>query len=148
MKEWAQEHGKPVRQRSARQETTKKKAGTLPLSMYKKPQPILDDGGLNIDDEDEVLLEEEEQDGDVNEIQPEEEEQEMVYDQPEESPCDFIDHEPSESESESDESGESEDNNDNSADAIPEQLRVLAIPRRASSRVVVPNSKYGKMFKK
>ena len=32
MKEWAQEHGKSVRQRSARQETTKKKAGTLPLS--------------------------------------------------------------------------------------------------------------------
>ena len=43
MKEWAQEHGKYVRQRSARQETTKKKAGTLPLSMYRRPQPILDD---------------------------------------------------------------------------------------------------------
>ena len=33
MIERAREHGKPVRQRSARQQTTKKNAGTLPLSM-------------------------------------------------------------------------------------------------------------------
>ena len=70
MKEWAQEHGKSVRQRSARQETTKKKAGTLPLSMYRRPQPILDD-----------VHNDENEDGEANEIQSEEEEyeQEMEY---------------------------------------------------------------------
>ena len=70
MKEWAQEHGKSVRQRSARQETTKKKAGTLPLSMYRRPQPILDD-----------VHNHENEDGEANEIQSEEEEyeQEMTY---------------------------------------------------------------------
>ena len=34
MLEWANEHGRCVRQRSVRQETTKFKAGTLPLNMY------------------------------------------------------------------------------------------------------------------
>ena len=34
MKNWAKSHGKCVRQRTVRQETTKYKAGTLPLSMY------------------------------------------------------------------------------------------------------------------
>ena len=66
MKEWAQEHGKSVRQRSARQETTKKKAGTLPLSMYRRPQPILDD-----------VHDDENEDGEANEIQSEEEEYEQ-----------------------------------------------------------------------
>ncbi len=34
MREWASTHGKAVRQRSVRQETTMFKAGTLPLNMY------------------------------------------------------------------------------------------------------------------
>lgn len=35
MREWAAQHGKCVRQRTVRQETTKFKAGTLPLNMYR-----------------------------------------------------------------------------------------------------------------
>ena len=34
MRKWANTHGKCVRQRTVRQETTKYKAGTLPLNMY------------------------------------------------------------------------------------------------------------------
>ena len=34
MRNWANTHGKCVRQRIVRQETTKYKAGTLPLNMY------------------------------------------------------------------------------------------------------------------
>ena len=34
MLEWAANNGKAVRQRTVRQETTKLKAGTLPLNMY------------------------------------------------------------------------------------------------------------------
>ena len=34
MLEWAANYGKAIRQRTARQETTKFKAGTLPLNMY------------------------------------------------------------------------------------------------------------------
>ena len=62
MKEWAQEHVK----QSARQETTKRRLEHF--SMYKRPQPILDDVELIIDDENE--------DTEANEIQPEEEEEE------------------------------------------------------------------------
>lgn len=40
MREWAQEHGKAVRQRTVRQCTTKHTAGTLPLNMYEKELPI------------------------------------------------------------------------------------------------------------
>ncbi len=36
MRSWARDHGKCVRQRTARQETTKFKAGTLPLNMYEQ----------------------------------------------------------------------------------------------------------------
>jgi len=35
MREWAVQHGKCVRQRTVRQETTKFKAGTSPLNMYR-----------------------------------------------------------------------------------------------------------------
>ena len=34
MREWAENYGKAVRQRTVRQETTMFKAGTLPLNMY------------------------------------------------------------------------------------------------------------------
>ena len=34
MLEWAANNGKAIRQRTVRQETTKFKAGTLPLNMY------------------------------------------------------------------------------------------------------------------
>ena len=34
MLEWAANNGKPIRQRTVRQETTKFKAGTLPLNLY------------------------------------------------------------------------------------------------------------------
>ena len=34
MRKWARDHGKCVRHRTVRQETTKYKAGTLPLNMY------------------------------------------------------------------------------------------------------------------
>ena len=34
MRKWARDHGKCVKQRTVRQETTKYKAGTLPLNMY------------------------------------------------------------------------------------------------------------------
>ena len=40
MREWAHNNGKSVRQRTVRQETTKYKAGTLPLNMYKRKQTI------------------------------------------------------------------------------------------------------------
>ena len=40
MREWAQEQGKAVRQRTARQCTTKHNAGTLALNMYDKELPI------------------------------------------------------------------------------------------------------------
>ena len=33
MRKWARDHGKCVRQRTARQETTKYKAGTIPLNV-------------------------------------------------------------------------------------------------------------------
>merc|ERR1712208_143186 len=46
MSNWATEYGKPVRQRTARQETTKKKAGTLPLYVYRRPIPIREDTTL------------------------------------------------------------------------------------------------------
>ena len=36
MREWAQEHGKAVRQLTIRQTNTKHAAGTLPLHMYRK----------------------------------------------------------------------------------------------------------------
>ena len=42
MREWASNNGKSVRQRTVRQETTKYKAGTLPLNMYERKQPIGD----------------------------------------------------------------------------------------------------------
>ena len=89
--------------------------------MYKRPQPILDDVELIIDDKNE--------DTEANEIQPEEEEEEqkMEYDIPDESPSlsEFIDQEPDESE-QSDESEDIEDNDDNFDDesqALPEHLR-------------------------
>lgn len=40
MREWAQEHGKAVRQQTVRQCTTKHNAGTLPLNMYEKELAI------------------------------------------------------------------------------------------------------------
>ena len=40
MPEWAQEHGRAVRQRTVRQCTTKHNAGTLPLNMDEKELPI------------------------------------------------------------------------------------------------------------
>ena len=40
MRQWAQEHGKAVRQQTVRQCTTKHSAGTLPLNMYQKELPI------------------------------------------------------------------------------------------------------------
>ena len=40
MKEWARNNGKSVRQRTVQQETTKYKAGTLPLNMYEGNQPV------------------------------------------------------------------------------------------------------------
>ena len=36
MRQCAREHGKCVRQRTVHQETTKYKAGTLPLNMYER----------------------------------------------------------------------------------------------------------------
>ena len=36
MRSWARDNGKCVRQRTVRQETTKFKAGTLPLNMYEQ----------------------------------------------------------------------------------------------------------------
>ena len=40
MREWAQEHGKVVRQLTIRQTNTKHAAGTLPLNMYRKELPV------------------------------------------------------------------------------------------------------------
>ena len=40
LREWAQEHGKAVRQRTERQYTTKHNAGTLPLIVYEKELPF------------------------------------------------------------------------------------------------------------
>ena len=40
MRQWAQEHGKAVRQQTVRQCTTKHSAGTLPSNMYQKDLPI------------------------------------------------------------------------------------------------------------
>jgi len=40
MRDWASSNGKCVRQRTIRQETTKFKAGTLPLNMYNKKVPL------------------------------------------------------------------------------------------------------------
>ena len=40
MREWAQEHGKAVRQLTIRQTNTKHAAGTLPLNMYRKELPV------------------------------------------------------------------------------------------------------------
>ena len=40
MQEWAQEHGKAVRQRTVRQCTTKHNAGTLPLNVQEKELPL------------------------------------------------------------------------------------------------------------
>ena len=37
IKNWASEFGRPVRQRSVRQDTTKYNAGTLPLNAYRTP---------------------------------------------------------------------------------------------------------------
>ena len=42
LREWAQEHGKAVRQRTVRQYTTKHNAGTLPLIVYEKELPFLE----------------------------------------------------------------------------------------------------------
>ena len=43
MHDWANEIGKPVRQRPARQETMKKKCGTLPLEMYPHKSQVSED---------------------------------------------------------------------------------------------------------
>ena len=53
MRNWAHENGKSVRQRTVRQETTKYKAGTLPLNMYEGRNPggerlQFKDGSVNI----------------------------------------------------------------------------------------------------
>ena len=40
MREWAQEHGKAVRQLTIRQTNTKHAAGTLPLHMHQKELPV------------------------------------------------------------------------------------------------------------
>lgn len=40
MRQWAQEHGKAVRQLTVRQNNTKHKSGTLPLNMYQKELPV------------------------------------------------------------------------------------------------------------
>lgn len=40
MREWAQEHGQAVRQRTVRQNNTKYASGTLPLNMYEKNLPV------------------------------------------------------------------------------------------------------------
>ena len=42
MREWARNNEKSVRQRTLPQETTKYKAGALPLNMYERKQPIGD----------------------------------------------------------------------------------------------------------
>ena len=42
MREWARNNEKSVRQSTVRQETTKYKAGTLPLTMYERKQPIME----------------------------------------------------------------------------------------------------------
>ena len=76
MREWAREYGKPVKQRSARQETAKKKAGTLPMFMYRRPTQVQEDIEL-IEDEGDA-------DEEVNEEDEVEVEQEMEYD-PDES---------------------------------------------------------------
>ena len=39
-RQWPKDHGKCVRQRTVRQETTKFKAGTLPLNMYESVKQI------------------------------------------------------------------------------------------------------------
>ena len=46
MREWAQEHGKAVWQRTVRQCTTKRYAGTLPLNMYEKGVTYLGESNL------------------------------------------------------------------------------------------------------
>ena len=68
----------------------------------------------------------------------------MTGDWPDESPLseDFNDQEPSESEDD-EEFDESEENSDDEPQALPEHLRFLARPRSSSSRVIIPNSKYG-----
>ena len=40
MQEWAQEHGKAVRQLTIRQANTKHASGTLPLNMYRNELPV------------------------------------------------------------------------------------------------------------
>ena len=40
MRQWAKDHGKTVRQRTARQNNTMHSAGTVPLHMYQKDIPV------------------------------------------------------------------------------------------------------------
>ena len=40
MREWAVQHGKCVRQRTMRQETTKFKVGTMPLNIYRPADSV------------------------------------------------------------------------------------------------------------
>ena len=62
MREWAREYGKPVKQRLARQETAKKKAGTLSMFIYRRPTQVQEDIELIEDegDADEEVNEEDE----------------------------------------------------------------------------------------
>ncbi len=49
MKSWATDHGKCVKQRTIRQETTKYKCGTLPLNMYlQKQKPVSELDKVNV----------------------------------------------------------------------------------------------------
>ncbi len=77
MREWAATHGKCVRQRSIREETTKYRCGTLPLNMYgKKPMPVKDMERVNLSLSTQVVDVESDDDSDKSEV----EDQQSEYD--------------------------------------------------------------------
>ena len=137
MIEWAREHGKPVRQHSAMQQTTKKNAGTLPLSMYRKPMLIADDvdepnDELSAESEIEPVNDDNDEPNQLSaefEIEPSgEEEQEFEYDENDES-----DGEGARSDI---------DHGEVSEDEEEEEIVVNVPMRPVSKRIRIPNSRY------
>ena len=131
MHDWANEVGKPVRQRSARQETTKKKCGTLPLGMYQRKQTINDDVPDILENDENFNQNEEEEDQVLEYDTNSDNEEEQTIESPQNKLSD----------------AETDDSSDSDSDITDIELNMTsATYSKYSGRLRIPtmNTKYSK----
>ena len=139
MVEWAKEFGKPVRQRSARQQTTKKNAGTLPLSMFYKPMPIHHDD--NVESETSEVVD---QESELSEAVGHCDDQEFEYDNvsdDDETRSNVDAGEISSGNESNDDDDDDDDDEELDIDSLDE-IREIVPKMTSSGRLCKPNSKY------